>query len=33
MSDWLVSLDTDQIKQYVFSTGRLKEIMGASALL
>jgi len=30
---WLVSLDTDQIKSFVFATGRLKEIRGASALL
>ena len=30
---WLVSLDTDQIKSFVFATGRLKEIRGASILL
>lgn len=30
---WLVSLDTDQIKSFVFATGRLKEIRGASTLL
>jgi hypothetical protein len=29
----LVAFDTDQIKQYVFATARLKEIRGASALL
>lgn len=29
----LVLLDTDQIKQYVFPTGRLSEIRGASLLL
>lgn len=30
---YLVLLDTDKIKDYVFATGRLKEIRGASALL
>ena len=29
----LVSFDTDRIKEYVFATGRLKEIRGASAIL
>lgn len=29
----LVSFDTDRIKDYVFATGRLKEIRGASAIL
>jgi hypothetical protein len=33
MSRSLVALDTDQIKRYVFATGKLKEIRGASALL
>jgi len=33
MSKSLVALDTDQIKRYVFATGKLKEIRGASALL
>ena len=33
MQKWLVSLDTDKVKEYVFATGRLKEIRGASALL
>jgi hypothetical protein len=31
--NWLVSVDTDQIKNYIFSTNRLKEIRGASSLL
>ena len=30
---WLVSFDTDRIKDYVFATNRLKEIRGASVLL
>ena len=30
---WLVCFDTDQIKEYVFHTGRLKSIRGGSALL
>ncbi len=29
----LISFDTDRIKEYVFATGRLKEIRGASAIL
>jgi len=29
----LVSFDTDRIKNYVFATGKLKEIRGASAIL
>lgn len=29
----LVSFDTDRIKSYVFATGKLKEIRGASAIL
>ena len=33
MSDALVAFDTDRIKEYVFGTGSLKEIRGASALL
>lgn len=33
MSKSLVAFDTDKIKQYVFATGKLKEIRGASALL
>ena len=33
MLKWLASLETDKIKEYVFATGRLKEIRGASALL
>jgi len=33
MKKWLVSLDTDKVKEFVFATGRLKEIRGASALL
>lgn len=33
MDRWLVSLDTDHVKGYVFATGRLREIRGASALL
>jgi len=31
--DWLVSFDTDRIKDYIFATNNLKEIRGASALL
>lgn len=31
--DWLISFDTDRIKDYLFATSRLKEIRGASALL
>lgn len=30
---WLVCLDTDRIKQYLFATNRLKEIRGGSALI
>lgn len=30
---WLVLMDTDRIKDYVFATNRLKEIRGASLLL
>ncbi|RLC76109.1 MAG: hypothetical protein DRI61_13855, partial [Chloroflexi bacterium] len=30
---WLVSFDTDRIKDYVFATSDLKKIRGASALL
>ncbi len=30
---FLVSFDTDRIKDYVFATGKLKEIRGASAIL
>lgn len=30
---WLVSFDTDRIKNYLFATNRLKEIRGASSLL
>ncbi|MHC1733395.1 MAG: hypothetical protein AB9888_15360 [Bacteroidales bacterium] len=33
MQRWFVSLDTDKVKEYVFATGRLKEIRGASSLL
>jgi len=33
MERWLVSLDTDKVKNYVFATGRLRLITGASALL
>ena len=33
MAKSLVALDTDHIKQYVFATGKLKEIRGASSLL
>ena len=29
----LVSFDTDRIKEYIFATGKLKEIRGASAIL
>ncbi len=32
-NDYLVSFDTDRIKDYLFATNRLKEIRGASALL
>lgn len=32
-TEWLVAFDTDRIKQYLFSTNKLKEIRGASALL
>jgi len=32
-SQWLVCLDTDQIKQYLFTTNRLKEIRGGSVLI
>lgn len=31
--EWLVSFDTDRVKNYVFATNSLKEIRGASALL
>ena len=30
---WLVCLDTDRIKQYLFATNRLREIRGGSALI
>ena len=30
---WLVCFDTDRIKQYLFTTNRLKEIRGGSALI
>src|SRR6266550_4347566 len=30
---FLVALDTDHIKQYVFATDKLKEIRGASSIL
>ena len=30
---WLVSFDTDRIKDYIFATNNLKEIRGASAIL
>jgi hypothetical protein len=33
MAKALILLDTDRIKEYVFATGRLAEIRGASALL
>jgi hypothetical protein len=33
MSEHLVAFDTDRIKEYVFGTGTLKDIRGASALL
>ena len=33
MGQQLVSFDTDRIKNYVFATGKLKEIRGASAIL
>ena len=33
MSQALILLDTDKVKNYVFATGRLKEIRGASELL
>lgn len=33
MPKYIVSLDTDHIKKYVFNTGKLKEVRGASALL
>lgn len=33
MSKVLLALDTDQIKRYVFATGKLKEIRGASQIL
>ena len=32
MGKYVVALDTDRIKQYVFATDKLKEIRGASAL-
>jgi CRISPR/Cas system-associated protein Cas10 (large subunit of type III CRISPR-Cas system) len=32
-NDWLVSFDTDKIKNYIFATNNLKEVRGASALL
>ena len=32
-SRFLVCLDTDKIKDYVFATNKLKEIRGASAIL
>jgi len=30
---WLISFDTDRIKEYIFATNGLKEIRGASAIL
>lgn len=33
MSKYLVLLDTDKIKQYIYSTGTLKSIRGASSIL
>jgi CRISPR/Cas system-associated protein Cas10 (large subunit of type III CRISPR-Cas system) len=30
---WLISFDTDRIKDYIFATNSLKEIRGASAIL
>lgn len=33
MKKTIISLDTDRIKKYVFATGTLKEIRGASAIL
>lgn len=33
MTESLVAFDTDKIKDYIFATGTLKEIRGASALL
>ena len=33
MAQSLILLDTDRIKEYVFATGKLAEIRGASALL
>lgn len=33
MSEYLVLLDTDKIKQYIYSTGTLKSIRGASSIL
>ncbi len=33
MAKVLLALDTDQIKRYVFATGKLKEIRGASSIL
>ena len=33
MSKYLVVLDADKIKQYVYSTGTLKSIRGASSIL
>ena len=31
--EYLVLLDCDKIREYVFTTGRLKEIRGASAII
>ncbi|MGH9801216.1 MAG: hypothetical protein ACRD82_12695, partial [Blastocatellia bacterium] len=33
MNQWLVSFDTDRIKDYVFATDKLREVRGASHLL
>jgi len=33
MKRTLISFDTDRIKEYVFATGDLKEIRGASGIL
>jgi CRISPR/Cas system-associated protein Cas10 (large subunit of type III CRISPR-Cas system) len=33
LHQWLVCFDTDQIKQYLLATNRLKEIRGGSALI
>jgi hypothetical protein len=33
MEQWLVSFDTDRIKDYIFATDKLRELRGASQLL